>query len=67
MANEKARALKALSIVMDNITEAQYLISETEDTRIPYETYDEVYTNLQNAMGLVEEARHTIQFNMKGE
>ena len=52
---------------MDNIIEAQYLISEVDDTRISYKIFDEVDNNLREALALVEESRKNIQFNMKGE
>lgn len=67
MANERSKVLKALGTVVDSILEAQFVISEVEEDSMSDDKFDEAYTCLQEALGLVEETKNIIICNMKGE
>ena len=65
--NERSKVLKALGTVVGSILEAQFVISEVEEDSMPDDKFDEAYTYLQEAHGLVEETKDIIIRNMKGE
>ena len=49
------------------ILEAQFVISDVEEDSMSDDKFDEAYTYLQEALGLVEETKNIIICNMKGE
>lgn len=67
MAYERSKVLRALGSVVDSILEAQFVISELEEDSMSDDKFDEAYSYLQEALGLVEETKNIIICNMKGE
>ena len=65
--NERSKVLSVLGSVVDSILEAQFVISEVEEDSMSCDKFDEAYTYLQEALGLVEETKNIIICNMKGE
>lgn len=67
MAYERSKVLKALGTVVGSILEAQFVISDVGEDRMSDDKFDEAYNCLQEALGLVEETKNIIIYNMKGE
>lgn len=63
----KENILEELNTVLDTVVEASFQLSNTDDTQISYEQWENADNNLDDAKNYIEETINIIKRYMKGE
>lgn len=63
----KAKILEELNTALDTVAEASFQLSNTDDTQISYEQWENVDNNLDDAKDYISDAINIVKRYMKGE
>ena len=63
----KAKILEELNTTLDTVTEVSFQLSNTDDTQISFEQWENADNNLDDAKNYIEETINIIKRYMKGE
>ena len=67
MREEKIKILRELGEALSSISEAWYMVGNTEEVQLDELHFNEANEKLEEASNLIRDARNIIQVNMKGE